>query len=345
VDCQKFDGQVVRLEKIDDLADKFVRARLIKISGADLNLFEFDYDLTWAAFFMNASGKVYGRFGGRDGKGADTRNSLEGLHFAMEAALAEHRKNPTSKPDTPVKPPMYVENFPIAKAQYKGCIHCHQVKEIQRAEAQKAGAWDRETIFSYPLPENIGITLDLAKGNLVRTVTPNSPAAKAGVQPGDTVRTLNKLPVHSFADASYALHKAPLKGEIPIAFEHDGKTTDATLSLAPKWRRTNITWRPSLLDLLPSLTVYGTDLTASEKKALGLDEKRLAFRQDDPVHSAAKAMGVQVNDVIVGIDNLKLDMTMNQFLGYVRQNYLIGDAITLNILRNGKRLDLNAKLK
>ena len=108
--------------------------RVLKISGADLNLFEFDWDLTWAAFFMNASGKIYGRFGGRDGKGADTRNSLEGLHFAMEAALAEHRKNPAARPDGPAKAPVYVENFPIAKAQYKGCIHCHQVKEIFRLE-------------------------------------------------------------------------------------------------------------------------------------------------------------------------------------------------------------------
>ena len=322
-----------------------MRARILKISGADLNLFEFDYDLTWTAFFMNASGKIYGRFGGRDGKGADTRNSLEGLHFAMEAALAEHRKDPNARPDTPAKPPRFVENFPIAKAQYKGCIHCHQVKEILRAEEQKAGTWDRETIFTYPLPENVGITLDLARGNLVRAVKPGSAAAKAGVQAGDVVRTLNKMPVHSFADASYSLHKAPLKGEIPIAFERDGKAFDATLTLAPMWRRTNITWRPSLLDLLPSLTVYGTDLTAKEKNALGLDEKRLAFRQDDPVHSAAKAMGVQVNDVIVGVDNKMLEMSMDQFLGFVRQNYLVGDSLTLNVLRNGKRIDLNVKLK
>jgi serine protease Do len=322
-----------------------VRARLLKISGADLNLFEFDYDLTWAAFFMNASGKVYGRFGGRDGKGADTRNTLEGLHFAMAAALAEHRKNPNVKPDAPAKPPVYVENFPIAKAQYKGCIHCHQVKEILRAEEQKAGAWDRESVYTYPLPENIGITLDLVQGNLVRAVKPGSAAAKAGVQAGDLVRTLNKMTVHSFADASYGLHKAPLKGEIPIAFERDGKSLGAILSLAPAWRRTNITWRPSLLDMLPSITVYGSDLSAQEKKALGLDEKRLAFRQEEPLHSAAKAMGVEINDVILGVDNKRMEISMDEFLGYVRQNYLVGEPLTLNVLRNGKRVDLKVTLK
>jgi hypothetical protein len=317
----------------------------LKISGADLNLFEFDYDLTWAAFFMNASGKIYGRFGGRDGKGADTRNSLEGLHFAMQAALAEHRKDPSAKPTGPAKQPMYIENFPIAKAQYKGCIHCHQVKEILRAEEQKAGTWNRESIYTYPLPENVGITLDKNRGNLVSVVKPGSAAAQAGVQPGDIIRTLNQRPVVSFADASFSLHKAPLKGEIPIAFERGGKTMDATLTLAPLWRRTNITWRPSLLDMLPSITVYGTDLTLKEKKSLALDEKRLAFRQDEPVHSAAKAMGVEVNDVIIGVDDKKLEMSMEEFLGYVRQNYLVGESMTLNLLRKGKRVDLNVKLK
>jgi hypothetical protein len=127
-------------------------------------------------------------------------------------------------------------------------------------------------------------------------------------------------------------------------FDHD-LAWAGSLILASGWRRTNVTWRPSLLDLLPSLTIYGSDLTAKEKKALGLDEKRLAFRQDEPVHSAAKAMGVQLNDVIIGVDGKVMEMSMEQFLGHVRQNYLIGEMMTLNLLRAGKRLDLKVKLK
>jgi serine protease Do len=322
-----------------------VRVRLLKIQGYDLNLFEFDYDLTWAVFFMNPSGKIYGRFGGRDGKGPDERNTLEGLHFAMTAALAEHRKNPNARPDTPAKAPFYVENSPIAKAQYRGCIHCHQVKEIQREDAIKAGTWDRESIYAYPLPENVGITLDLARGNLVNAVTPKSPADKAGVKPGDIVRTLNRTPVHSFADATYGLHKAPLKGDIAITFERTGKPHEGTLTLEPGWRRTNVTWRPSLLDMLPSLTVYGDDLTAKEKQALGLAAKRLAFRQQAPVHKTAQAMGVQENDIILGIGSKQMEMSMDQFLGHIRQNFLIGESVTLNIIRAGKRLDLKVTLK
>ena len=321
-----------------------MRVRLIRIQGVDLNVFDFDHDLSWAAFFMNASGKIYGRFGGRDGKGPDTRNSLAGLHFAMAAVLKEHRKEPAAKPSEPSRPPVFVENFPIAKT-YRGCIHCHQVKEIRRQEEINAGTWVRESIYAYPLPENVGITLDKDRGNLVRAVMPASPAAQAGLQPGDQLQTLNGVPVFSFADAQYGLHQAPLTGKIAVAWQRDGASLDATLPLVSGWRRTNITWRPSLLDLLPSLTVYGSDLSVKEKKNLGIDEKRLAFRQDAPVHAAAKAMGVQENDIILGADGKVLEMSMEQFLGHVRQNYLIGEALTLNLLRKGKRIDLTVTLK
>ncbi len=318
--------------------------RLLRIEKVDLNLFEFDFDLTWAAFFMNAQGKVYGRFGGRDAKGADTRNSLAGLHYAMEAALTEHRKDPAAKPDRPAQKPLYIETRNSAKA-YRGCIHCHQVKEILRQDEINAGAWARESVYSYPLPENIGITLDLDQGNMVRAVKAGSLAERAGLKSGDLLQSVNQIAVHAFADAAYGLHKAPFTGKLPIRWQRAGKTLDAELTLPAGWRRTNITWRPSLLDLLPSLTVYGEDLTTQEKKALGLDEKRLAFRQEEKVHSAAKAMGVHAGDIILGIDDKKLEMSMEQFLGFVRQNYLIGDPLTLNILRNGKRVDLAVKLK
>ena len=231
---------------MDDLADQFVRVRLIKITEVDLNLFEFDYDLTWAAFFMNTSNKIYGRFGGRDPKGADTRNTLEGLHYAMTAALAEHRKDPIARPDQPARQPVYVESFPAAK-QYRGCIHCHQVKEILRQEEITAGTWLKEKIYTYPLPENVGITLDKQRGNLVNEVKPRSTAAKIGLKPGDLLKTVNRNPVRSFADATYGLHKAPLQGETAITWQRDGKTMQGTLTLEPGWRRTNVTWRRGIL--------------------------------------------------------------------------------------------------
>lgn len=310
----------------------------------DLNLFEFDWDLTWAVFFMHPDGKVYGRYGGRDGSGADSRNSLLGLRYAMEAALHTHAE--LSGAPTPKLPsPLIITKLAAAKRMTRGeCIHCHQIKEIIREEEQENGTWHRDKLWTYPLPENVGITFEKDRGDVVRAIAPGTPAARIDLRPGDKVETIQGLRVSSFADVQYALHKAPFKGDIPLSWKRDDKTHEGTLAVDEGWKKTNVTWRPSMLDLLPALTIFGTDLTLEEKAKLGLGPKQLAFRQNAPVHSRAQAMGVRAGDIILGLEDRKLSFTVNEFLGYVRRNYLIGERVTLNLLRDGKRVDLPIKL-
>jgi serine protease DegQ len=233
---------------------------------------------------------------------------------------------------------------PAAKNHLRGCIHCHQAKEILRVQANREGGWDPLTRWVFPLPENVGITLDLNRGDQIKTVAAASPAAEVGVRAGDTLVSLDNRAVRSFADAQYALHKAPVKGSIAAAWLRDGKRHEGELKLADGWKKTNITWRPSLMDLLPSLPLFGTELTATEKKTLGLPASRLAFRQDAPVPPSAKKLGVQEGDVILGINGLQLEMTTEQFLAYVRRNYLQGERVTLNLVRGDKRMDVPIKL-
>jgi serine protease Do len=337
---------VVRLEQLADVADDFVRVRLIKISGADLNVFDFDYDLTWVALFLNADEKVYHRYGGRDAGSPDSRLSLAGLRYTMGAALADHRREPSGGPPRRPENPLRAEDYPAAK-RLKGneCIHCHQVNEFRRQALKAAGRWRREDLWVYPLPENIGLTLDVDQGDRVRAVAAASPADRVGLRAGDTLRVVNGQAVASSADVQYALHRGPAVGRLAISWQHDGAAKTAEVELAEGWRKTNLTWRPSLLDILPSLPLYGEDLEAAEKKALGLSEKQLAFRQDRTVHREAKAAGVQPGDIVVGIDNRSLEMTLPDFLAYVRRNHLVGDRITLNVLRDGKRVDLPLTLR
>lgn len=210
------------------MADAFVRVRLVQITGVDLNIFDFDYDLTWAGFFMNADGLVYGRFGGRDARGPDTRNTLAGLHFAMEKALETHGRHGHDKPAQPA--PVYAEKYESArKVVRNGCIHCHQVKEIRRQEEKDASTWQRDSIWVYPLPENVGITLDPDRGNLVHSVPADTPAAKVGLKAGDTLEKLNGRTVFSFADAQHALHYAPPHGAIDVSWTRAGQTMNGSL--------------------------------------------------------------------------------------------------------------------
>jgi hypothetical protein len=321
-----------------------VLVRLERITGVDLNVFDFDFDLTFMAFFVGPDGKVLGRYGGRDAGGADRYLSLGGLRFAMQAALDAHRR---AKPEkAPARKKLLAEEYPAAKRRGKGeCIHCHQVFEFRREEQQALGRWRRQDLWVYPLPQNVGLTLDVNQGNRVRAVAPNSSAQRAGLRAGDLLRSLNGVPTASFADVQYGLHRAPARGKAPVVWRRGGTTRTGTLELAAGWRKTNLTWRPSLLDLLPSIPLSGDDLSAAEKKTLGLAAKRLAFRQDDHVHARARAAGVKKGDVFIGIDGQTPDMTMEEFLGHIRRNYLVGDRVTLHVLRNGRRVDLPMTLR
>ena len=86
------------------------------------------------------------------------------------------------------------------------------------------------------------------------------------------------------------------------------------------------------------------DLTAEEKKALGLSAKRLALRQGEFVTEPARQAGIKQNDVIVGVDGKELEMSGRQFSVYVKLNYKVGDKVTYNLLRDGKRVDVEVTL-
>src|SRR5207247_1276297 len=135
------------------------------------------------------------------------------------------------------------------------------------------------------------------------------------------------------------------KGSIPIAWTRDGKELSATLEVADGWRKTNLTWRPSMLDILPSFPFSADDLTEAEKRKLGLPEKQAAIRQDATVHASLRAAGLKEGDIVVGFDGKTVDGAIGDLLGYARRNYLVGDYIAINVIRDGKRMDLKLKLK
>jgi S1-C subfamily serine protease len=286
---------------------------------------------------------VYGRYGGRDARSDDGRLSLAGLRYAMDKALARHQA--AAEKPAPREKPVHVEDYKAAKAWRNGCIHCHQVNEFRRADAKAAGTWSRDDLWVYPLPENVGITLEVDRGDVVKAVAAGSAAARGGLQAGDALAKLNGYPVASFADAQYALHKAPKSGTIPVEWKRGTEPLSGTLQVADGWRKTNITWRASLLDILPSLPISGEDLTPAEKTALGLPEKRAAFRQDKFVHSTLKAVGLKAGDVIVGLNGKGIDGTMDDFLGYVRREHLVGETVTLDVRRDGKPIEVRMTLK
>lgn len=332
---------MVRLEKIKDIADRFIRVRLARIEDVDINRFEFDLDLTLMVFFLNPDGKIYARYGGRDSVDADNRQSLAGLRSTMQSVLAMHERKEPRFARQVETPSLLVRDL---GGKRKGCVHCHNAKEMQERKLSTQGKWTRDMVWRYPPPDNLGITLEVDRGNVVKEVKTDSPASKAGMKPGDQLAALGAVPIHSFGDAQFALDRAPAKGGIDVVWERYGKAMSAKLELSEGWKKTDITWRASQQHRIPSLKLSGDDLTADEKKVLGLTPGQLAFRQKKEVNSHAAKAGFKPGDVIVGVDDLEPEMSMSDFLFLVRRQYLVGDQVHVHILRDGKRLKVPMKL-
>src|SRR4051812_49889258 len=67
------------------------------MNNVDLNVFQFDYDVTLAIFFMNADGRIYARYGGRDHTTSTSHHSAASLRKAMREALAVHAAAPAER--------------------------------------------------------------------------------------------------------------------------------------------------------------------------------------------------------------------------------------------------------
>src|SRR5262245_46376473 len=192
--CASFDGQVVRQDNdIARLAEQFVCVRMQSMNGVNINLFQFERDLTWMAFFMDARDRFYARYGGRE-DAEESHLTKESLLRTMKQVLDLHRVSSVQQSRyepgrEPVRTPEEIPTMKALMARRKEnkCIHCHDVKVAELKHVQEQGRFTRDLVFTYPAPSAVGIHLDPNIQNKIRVVTPRSPADKAGVREGDMV--------------------------------------------------------------------------------------------------------------------------------------------------------------
>src|SRR5262245_28381276 len=168
---------------LEEVEKKFICVRIIQTNRLDLNLFQYDYDMSWAAMFMNADGTIYGRYGSRDASGpqSDGLLSVAAFRKAAERVLELHTAYPANKSQlaaktgpkaayaTPTEIPGLTERPKVA-AMRQECIHCHMVKEYALRAKWEAGKLTTSDLFVYTLPTNIGLMMDVDDGLLVKSV-------------------------------------------------------------------------------------------------------------------------------------------------------------------------------
>ncbi|MCS6861543.1 MAG: PDZ domain-containing protein [Abditibacteriales bacterium] len=328
------------------LNEKFIPVRIVNFKGVDMNLFQFDYDLTFAVLMMNANGYTYSRFGTMDATQTTHRMSIAGLKKAMRGVLALHQQEQTKAP--PTRPRFTLDDMPSYRRNrvaQEECAHCHYANNFRIKEWRAAGKFTKDMLFQYPLPENIGITLDVDNNNVVKAVLPHSPAQRAGVQAGDVIVRANESLVFTAADLQFVLNAVPDEGKVSLQVSRGGKVQPPmTLPLPKGWRKTDISWRPSQADIPPTVGVWMEPLDAAQKKQRGIAPDRMAlrvtflFRGEEWVKTRGD---LQMNDVIIGINGEQLPhMNARQFHAHFRLRFNVGDTVTLNVLRGNQRINV-----
>lgn len=338
-------------EDIARLAEHFVCVRIQAMNGVNIELFRFDYDLTWMAFFMNADETIYARYGGREDDHAESHLNKESLVRVMQAVLTLHRQRGAAKPGEPgAKPKRTPEDLPVMKEiiprRPHGCIHCHDVKGAQLIQARRDKLLRKEMVFQYPPPSTLGMEMDPVDQRLIRRVLANSAAERAGVRAGDVILEVNRQPVLTFGDISYQLSQAGDPGRVPLTVQRNGvELPEITVELPPGWKRSrDPSWRETLHLVGPGAGFWGSKLTAEQKRKLGLAESALAIQVQAVFGPHAQQAGIRNGDVVIELDGLRHDMSIRQLHAHLHLNRDWGETVSVTVLRAGRSVPLKLRL-
>lgn len=362
--CMGMDAAVLQDESLATLLDQFVCVRLINANAIDLQLFQFDYDLSFSTLIFNADRTLYGRYGSWQHQKDSQDTSLETYRGALQRALTLHRAYPANKDtlagkqggpvpfSTPVEIPTLAERYgrelDWQGNVVKSCVHCHQIGDALRAVHRDANRpVPEDLIYPMPAPETVGLTLSAADALRVEQVAPGSAAQQSGIQPGDLLQTLQQQPLISVADVAWVLHRAPAQGSLTAEVQRDGKTLSLTLPLESGWRqKTDISRRVGTWSLR-GMTAGGLvleDLDDTTRAQLKLPLTTLALRvkglgQYGP-HGLAKRSGFQKDDILIQVEGLTQRMTEGEILGQLLTSPGGKRALPMRVLRGSRQLDL-----
>ncbi|MGE3820765.1 MAG: Trx7/PDZ domain-containing (seleno)protein, partial [Isosphaeraceae bacterium] len=314
---------------------------------------QFDYDLTWMAFFMDAEDHFYARYGGRNDEHAESHLSQASLVRAMRAALELHRegKVQSSRYEPTGQPPRTPEEIPPMKAMIarrkSSCIHCHDVKVATLRDLQDRGRFDRSMIFAYPTPRAIGIEVDGEAQDVVRQVLPNSPAARAGLKPGDEIESADGARVLTVGDFARVLELTPSEAVLPLVVHRGGEPVKVDLRLSGDWKRSgDPSWRESTHVAGPNAGFWGMALNDQQKREAGIPVDRMALKVTFlfPNHPTPRKAGLEVGDRIIEVDGRREPMNIRQFHTLCQMERRYGDRVPIVVLREGRETRLTLEL-
>jgi serine protease Do len=327
--------------------DQYVCVRITRMDNVDVGLFDRDWNNAIYFFLMNADDQIYMRFGGRDAQSADTYLNLNSLELALKKGLDLHRqyqngelkKTERPKPFFPREIPLLVERT----FKQNQCVECHLIGDYQNLQREQNGTLDKlTTLYRSPDIKTIGIYLDVPQGLLVKDA--QGAVQAAGMKAGDRIAALDGTAVWTFGDLQYRYDKVNRRADkIQITVDRSGQSVDLAVALPPRWWWTNLTFRQSSVEPRP----YFEDrpLTDEEKRKQGLKPDSFASQVKYVAEFSRimKTHELKVGDVIAAVDGVDHDEFANTAELFIKLRKVPGDSVTLDVIRDGKRLQMPLK--
>jgi hypothetical protein len=324
---------------------QYVCVRITRMDNVDVGLFERDWNNTLYFFILNADEQIYLRYGGRDSKSADSYLNLESLELALAKGLELHgryqqgqlRKTERPKPLFPREIPLLLERTRNA------CVECHLIGDFQNLQREKDGTLDKLAhMYRSPDIRTIGIDLDVPRGLVVKEA--RAAVQSAGMKAGDLITSIDGTPVYTFADLQYSYDKVP-RGtqQIRLGVERSGQPLELAVALPPRWWVTDLGFRQMSVD--PRVYFQSRPLTEAEKQKYELPPDGFASQvtYSDEFAGMMHLHQLRAGDIVFGVDGAGRDEIADTAELFIKLRKTAGDAVTLDVIREGKKFQMQLR--
>ncbi len=151
-----------------------------------------------------------------------------------------------------------------------------------------------------------GLGMSEPTGALISRISPNSPAERSELKPGDVILEFNQREVKKMRDLPRMVAQAQTGTDAAITVWRDGTQLDVTAQLEPMARTRQALASGNNAPEGVRLGLKLSNLNAADREAAGLDDAGVRIEAVDPAGAAAQE-GLRAGDIIlkVGPENVR----------------------------------------